>query len=101
MRSLQAFEGIPAPYDTKKRVVVPAALKALRLRADRTYTVVGELAKEVGWGYSELVNKLEATRKVKEQAYYTEKKAKVAAVKKATAAADLSKVTPVLKQFGY
>jgi hypothetical protein len=24
---LQTFEGIPAPYDTKKRVVVPAALK--------------------------------------------------------------------------
>lgn len=96
-----SFEGIPAPYDTKKRLVIPSALKALRLRADRNFTVLGELSREVGWGYQELVTKLEAQRKIKEQAYHAEKKAKVAAKAKAVKSADLSSVQPVLEKFGY
>lgn len=98
---LAVFEGIPEPYDKKKRVVVPAALKVLRLRADRNYTVLGELSKEVGWGYTDLVNKLEAQRKIREQAYYAEKKAKIAVKAKAAQSADLSKVAPVLATYGY
>jgi large subunit ribosomal protein L13Ae len=98
---IAAFEGIPAPYDKKKRVVVPSALKVLRLQADRKFTVLGELSKEVGWGHTDLVARLEAQRKIKEQAYYAEKKALVAAKSKAASSADLSAVSPVLAQFGY
>lgn len=98
---LAVFEGIPEPYDKKKRVVVPAALKVLRLRADRNYTVLGELSKQVGWGYTDLVNRLEAQRKIREQAYYAEKKAKIATKAKAVASADLSKVAPVLAPYGF
>jgi large subunit ribosomal protein L13Ae len=97
----QTFEGIPEPYDKKKRVVVPAALKVLRMRADRRFCLLGELSKEVGWGYTDLVSRLEAQRKIKEQAYYTEKKAQVAQKAKAVAAADLSAVAPVLAQYGF
>jgi large subunit ribosomal protein L13Ae len=98
---LSVFEGIPEPFDKKKRVVVPDALKALRLRSDRRFTLLGSLAKEVGWGFSELVSNLEAQRKVKEQAFYTEKKAAIAQKAKAVASADLSTVAPVLNSFGY
>ena len=98
---LAVFEGIPEPYDKKKRVVVPSALRVLRLRADRNYTVLGELSKEVGWGYTELVAKLEAQRKIREQAYYAEKKAAATLRRKATEAADLSAVQPVLAANGY
>jgi large subunit ribosomal protein L13Ae len=98
---LAAFEGIPEPYDKKKRVVVPAALKVLRMRPDRKFCVLGELAKEVGWGHTDLVKRLETQRKIKEQAYYAEKKAVVAAKSKAIASADLSKVKPILASFGY
>uniref|UniRef100_A0A7S3H512 60S ribosomal protein L13a n=1 Tax=Spumella elongata TaxID=89044 RepID=A0A7S3H512_9STRA len=98
---LAAFEGIPEPYDKKKRVVVPSALKSLRLRADRNFTVLGELSKEVGWGYTDLVAKLEAQRKIKEQAYYAEKKAQIALKSKATASADLSPVNAILAPLGY
>jgi large subunit ribosomal protein L13Ae len=100
MSNLATFEGIPEPYDKKKRVVVPEALKVLRMRPDRKFCVLGELSKEVGWGYTELVDRLESARKIKEQAYYAEKKAKIALKAKATAAADLSAVTPVLSQYG-
>jgi len=98
---LASFEGIPEPYDKKKRVVVPAALKVLRLRADRNFTVLGDLSKEAGWGYTDLVARLEAQRKIKEQAFYAEKKASIVVKSKAVAAADLSTVAPVLAQFGY
>lgn len=101
MSRLACFEGIPAPYDKVKRVVVPDALKVLRMRPDRTFCLLGELSKEVGWGYTELVSKLEAQRKIKEQAFYVEKKASVALKAKAVAKADLSKVTPILASFGY
>ncbi len=65
---LATYEGIPSPYDRVKRVVVPAALKVLRMRPDRNFCVLGTLSKEVGWGHKDLVAKLEAARKVKEQA---------------------------------
>lgn len=81
--------------------MVPAALKVLRLRADRNYTVLGDLSKEVGWGYTELVAKLEAQRKIREQAYYAQKKAAIALKAKATKQADLSAVEGVLAAAGY
>jgi len=98
---LAAFEGIPAPYDKKKRLVVPAALKVLRMRPDRKFCVLGHLAKEVGWGYTDLVKRLETQRKIKEQAFYVEKKADIAKKAKATKTADLSPVAEVLASSGY
>jgi large subunit ribosomal protein L13Ae len=35
LKRLATFEGMPAPYDKKKRMVVPAALKVLRLKPGR------------------------------------------------------------------
>lgn len=35
LKRLQTFEGIPPPYDKKKRMVVPSALKVLRLKQGR------------------------------------------------------------------
>ena len=100
MARLATFEGIPEPYDKVKRLVVPDAIKVLRLRSDRRFTVLGALSKEVGWGYTDLVAKLEAQRKAKEQAYYLEKKEKIALKGKATQAADLSAVKPILGPIG-
>ncbi len=83
-------------------MVVPDALKVVRMRPDRRFTVLGELSKEVGWGYSDLVNRLEAQRKVKEQAFYAEKKAKTALKGKAAAAAVVpATVAATLANAGY
>lgn len=97
----QMFEGIPAPYDKVKRVVVPEALKAIRMRSDRNFTLLGSLSQEVGWGYAPLVERLEAQRKIKEQAFYAEKKAKATLASKAAAAVDLSAVNKVLASNGF
>lgn len=83
MGRLKTFEGIPHPYDRKKRMVVPAALKVLRLKPERRFCRLGDLAKEVGWKHNDLLNRLEAARKVKSSAYFQKKKASKIALQKA------------------
>ena len=46
---LKVFDGIPFPYDHKHRMVVPEALKITRLRDNRKFCALGELAKLGGW----------------------------------------------------
>jgi large subunit ribosomal protein L13Ae len=98
---LATYEGMPAPYDKVKRVVVPDALKVLRMRADRNFTVLADLSQEVGWAHKDLVSRLEAQRKIKEKAYYAQKKADIATKAKAVASVDLSAVAPILAPLGY
>ena len=85
MDRLKSFEGIPAPYDTKKRVVVPAALKALRLKPHRKFTRLGDLSKEFGWKSSKVLATLEEKRKVKSQEFYKKRIADLKAKGKAAA----------------
>lgn len=99
---LGSFEGVPAPYDKIKRLVVPSALKVIRMRADRNFCVLGNLSQEFGWGYGPLVERLESQRKIKEQAFYAEKKAKTALRSKAIAAVSLpAAVSKTLKDVGF
>jgi large subunit ribosomal protein L13Ae len=60
---LSTFEGIPEPYDKQKRVVVPCALRIMRLKPGRDFTIMGQLAHTVGWKHKDLLVKLESKRK--------------------------------------
>jgi len=57
MERLKTFEGIPPPYDHKKRMVVPQALRVLRLKPGRKYCTVGRLGHEFGWKYRDVVER--------------------------------------------
>merc|ERR1712179_509442 len=70
LKRLQTFEGVPPPYDKKKKMVIPSALKVLRLKAGRKYCSLGRLSHEVGWKYQDIVATLEAKRKVKGEAFH-------------------------------
>ena len=98
---LKVFEGIPFPYDQKKRVVVPDALKVLRLKSHRKFCVLGELAQKVGWTRKDLVARLEEKRKVKSAKFWEGKQKKLQARKKATGSADLKKFNDELAKFGF
>nr|AGH70161.1 60S ribosomal protein L13a [Placozoa sp. H4] len=74
LNRLKAFEGIPAPYDKMKRMVVPAALRVVRLKPRRKFTVLGKLSGEVGWKYGEIISTLEEKRKAKAKAFYEHKR---------------------------
>merc|ERR1712059_28418 len=51
LKRLQTFEGVPPPYDKKKKMVIPSALKVLRLKHGRRFCSLGRLGHEVGWKY--------------------------------------------------
>lgn len=71
---LSTFEGIPAPYDKVKRVVIPAALRVLRLKSVREYTVLGDLADSVGWKHKALLKTLEDKRRAEAGEFFEKKK---------------------------
>ncbi|KAJ3300536.1 60S ribosomal protein L13A [Borealophlyctis nickersoniae] len=100
---LKVFEGVPPPYDRRKRLVVPSALRVLRLSPGRKYTVLKRLSAEFGWKYNDVVARLEEKRKTKSKAYYTQKKALLRAKAQAAknASKDLQGVQQTLAQFGY
>ncbi|KAM0746685.1 ribosomal protein L13 [Meredithblackwellia eburnea MCA 4105] len=102
LERLKLFEGVPPPYDRKKKVVVPSALRVLRLKPGRKYCTIKRLSHEVGWQYRDVVDRLEEKRKVKAAAFYEKKvaaaKAQAAVVKSANVPAAVSEK---LAAFGY
>ena len=56
LKRLQTFEGVPPPYDKKKKMVIPSALKVLRLKAGRRYCSLGRLGHEVSLELFKMVN---------------------------------------------
>lgn len=101
LERLKVFEGVPPPYDKKKRVVVPQALRVLRLKPGRKYTTIGKLSTEVGWKYEDVVAKLEDKRKVRSAEYYAKKKALIKKQAAADASVAESKVSKELAALGY
>jgi large subunit ribosomal protein L13Ae len=103
LNRLKVFEGIPPPYNTMKRMVVPQALRVLRLQPGRKYSTLGRLSREVGWKYEEVVKKLEDKRKVRSKAYYERVKAlrrlRARAIESKKAA--LKQTTEALAAMGY
>ncbi|XP_057549711.1 60S ribosomal protein L13a-4-like [Amaranthus tricolor] len=71
---LKVYEGVPPPYDKTKRVVVPDALKVLRLQKGHKYCLLGRLSKEVGWNHYDTIRELEEKRKARSQELYERKK---------------------------
>merc|ERR1711885_97881 len=101
MGRLKVFEGIPYPYDGKKRMVVPQALKVLRIKAFRRTCTADQLCSMVGWRRSEIVSKLEDKRKAKSKIYYEKKQKKIAAKAKQMNDGRLGKLNNELKAFGF
>merc|ERR1711896_74645 len=88
MDRLKSFEGIPSPYDEKKRVVIPNALKCPRLKNHRKFARLGDLSKMYGWKSTDVVKRLEEKRKVKSEEFYKAKKAELTAKAKAAKAVE-------------
>jgi large subunit ribosomal protein L13Ae len=67
---LKCFDGVPLSLNSKKKLVVPDALKSVRLRPRSKYCVLGDVAKECGWTKSELIDSLEAKRTTKNREWH-------------------------------
>jgi large subunit ribosomal protein L13Ae len=98
---LKVFDGIPFPYDQKKRMVVPDALKVLRLKSHRKFCALGDLAGKIGWTRKDLVARLEEKRKLKSQKFWELKQKKLNARSKAKGDKDLQKFNDELAKYGF
>jgi len=87
---LKCFEGMPHPYDLKKKQVIPQALKMLRLKPYRKYCKLGDLSQKVGWKCQDLLARLEDKRRVRAQKFFSKKKIVQKARLQGKAAAKLS-----------
>ncbi|PIK56991.1 putative 60S ribosomal protein L13a [Apostichopus japonicus] len=102
LERLKVFEGMPPPYDKKKRFVVPQALRYLRLKPGRKFCVLGRLSREVGWNYGDIVEALEDKRKSKSMVFFkkaqAERKLRVQATK--NVAKKIERLQKVIEAFG-
>lgn len=98
---LKVFEGVPFPYDQKKRMVIPDALRTLRLKAHRNHCSLGELASITGWTKGSTIERLEEKRKVKSAAFYTSKQKKADARSKAAEDKTVQGFNKELAKFGF
>ncbi|KAB7505277.1 60S ribosomal protein L13a [Armadillidium nasatum] len=63
-RRLKVFEGVPPVYVTTRKMMVPEALRALRMKPGNKFCSLGRLSHLVGWKYQDVVASLETKRKV-------------------------------------
>jgi large subunit ribosomal protein L13Ae len=101
LAKMKVFDGIPFPYDHKRRMVVPEALKILRMKSHRKFCVLGDLAQLVGWTKKDLITSLEEKRKTKAQKFWELKSKKLTARSKAKDSKDLAKINEELAKYGF
>lgn len=101
LERLKVFEGVPPPYDRKKKTVVPQALRVLRLKQGRKYTTLSKLSSSVGWKYESIVDTLEEKRKAKAAEYYSKKLAATKKLAAAKATVAESEASTKLAALGY
>jgi large subunit ribosomal protein L13Ae len=99
---LKCFDGVPLSLNSKKKVVIPDALKSVRLRPRSKYCNVGDIAKECGWTKSELINTLETKRTTKNKEWHLTRVKSIKSRKSALKASkDLASINTELANYGY
>ena len=98
---LKVFEGVPYPYDHQKRMVIPQALRVLRMKAYRRFCVLGDLAEMAGWTKKTIVEKLEEKRLAKSKKFHELKEKKQAARTKAMGDKSVASLNKELAKHGF
>ena len=101
MGKLKVFEGVPAPYDTKKRQVVPDALRCVKLSSFRKFCKLGDLSSQVGWGKQNLIEQLENKRRERASKWHKTKVEKNNSIRKALNQKEIDEVRKQLSVYGY
>jgi len=99
---LKCFDGCPLSWNAKKKMVVPDALKVVRLKPRSKWTTQGVVSKNCGWNGTDLINELEVGRITRNSKWHKTRLQRVTdrAAKLANNAA-LKKVNEELAQYGF
>jgi large subunit ribosomal protein L13Ae len=68
LNRLKTFDGIPFELEKTKKMVVPEALRVLRLKPTRKFVILGELAGHAGWKARDLLQKITKNKSARIQA---------------------------------
>lgn len=102
---LQVFEGMPAPFDKMKKKYITNSLRVIRLKPGRKHCKVGRLSHEVGWKHQDIIETMEAKRKVKAEAYYKKKmaieKVKKEVLQDPKIVEQIGKLNAIIESYGY
>jgi large subunit ribosomal protein L13Ae len=99
---LKCFDGCPMTVNATKKMVIPDALKVVKLAPRAKYTVLGNVAKECGWTKQSLIDRLEAKRTARNHEWYLKKVEESKKEKDALAKSEeLKEVNKQLAEFGY
>merc|ERR1711990_113788 len=103
MARLKVFEGVPQPWDTVKKMVIPMAIKNTRLKPFRKFCRLGDLSNQVGWRRNDLINRMEAKRKIKAAEYFEKVKAtrKIKAEAAKAVAGEIEAINKELAVYGF
>jgi large subunit ribosomal protein L13Ae len=102
MGRLKCFDGCPLSWNAKKKMVIPDALKVVRLKPRSRHCVLGAVLTQCGWNNAELLRDLEVNRAARNSTWNA---TRVKRVKdRATRLqnnAELTKVNSELAAYGY
>ena len=102
MGRLKCFDGVPCSLNARKKMVVPDALKAVRLAPRSKYCVLGNVAQECGWTKQDLITSLETRRMTRNKTWYAKKVETIKKEKEAfKASKELAEVDKQLSAYGY
>ena len=96
MGRLKVFDGIPHPYDEKKKVVIPDALR----KYTKT-TNLGELASICGWTKGDIISELEDKRRTKALTWYKNKQDAEKKLQDAHSRPAVKKINEELAKYGF
>mmetsp|Transcript_53593 Transcript_53593/g.107401 ORF Transcript_53593/g.107401 Transcript_53593/m.107401 type:complete len:179 (-) Transcript_53593:1218-1754(-) len=76
LKRLRIYEGVPLAFSKMKKVIVPAALRVLKLSPSRKFSLLGEIAHEIGWSNKPLLDQLDEKMQVINRKFFLQKKKK-------------------------
>jgi large subunit ribosomal protein L13Ae len=74
LMNLRVYEGIPFPFNRMKKFIVPVAFRIAKLSPGHKYSVLGEIASQIGWTKRNIVQSLVWKKKVFNQLFLKIKK---------------------------
>jgi len=99
---LKCFDGVPLSMNRKKRVVVPDALKCVRMRPGSKFCKLAEAAIVCGWTKSDLLNNLETGRLSRNKEWHLQRvKLNTERRNKINNNNEIKKINEELAKYGY
>ena len=77
LNNLKVYESEPSSYFKTKKLIIPIALRIMKLKPGRIFSKLGQVADEIGWKKKNLIERLNDSKKKKSKFYYKEKVKKI------------------------